>query len=225
MLQLSFYFFSGTIIGSFITCMAERLHAKQSIWNTTRSHCPSCQHVLRVWQLMPIIGVLIQCGRCWDCHTPIGWRSTGIELLTGFLFVTMTMQPPFNMFVLSLGYSTLLFNSLTDYLDWSVYPLTLVPAALLGCWQRPPSFNLPTVLLVGLIIALYLLAWLTTKFGLGDVDVLLLLSCLASPAIVLSSLTLAAFGALVILLLDRSRQRLPFVPFMTWAFVICSQLI
>ncbi|MFC6180654.1 prepilin peptidase [Lactiplantibacillus daowaiensis] len=217
-------FFIGMILGSFLTCMAERLSAGQSIFNTSRSHCPVCQHPLRVWQLMPLIGISCQRGRCFDCHTPISWRSTFIELTTGsLLLITLTDITSLKL-VLYFGYLVLIFNSLTDYLTFNVYPLTLVPPALLGWWVHPLTFTGDTWLVVGLLVALYAVAILTTKFGLGDVDVLVMLTLLASPAVVLSSLTLAACGALLILCLQRSRTHLPFVPFMTWAFILTTQL-
>ncbi|MFC6164660.1 hypothetical protein ACFP3T_08265 [Lactiplantibacillus dongliensis] len=126
---------------------------------------------------------------------------------------------------LLLGYGVLLFNSLTDYLTFSVYPLTLVLPASIGLWLQPPQLNGPFYLLLGLLLSLYLLAKFTHKFGLGDVDILIMLTLLATPAVVLTSLTMAAFGALLILLLDRQRTHLPFVPFLTWGFILCTQLV
>jgi len=221
----SYYFSIGACIGSFITCMAERVSDSQPIFKTAaRSQCPYCNQPLRFWQLIPLVGVLIQRGHCWDCQRPINLRSTLIELLLGCLLAVTLPTMQVNLLPLLLGYIVLLFNSLTDYLTFSVYPLTLIGPAVLGWWLQPPQLDIAFVILLGLLLSLYLLATLTTKFGLGDVDILIMLSLLASPAIVLTSLTLAAVGALTILLLDRHRTHLPFVPFLTWGFIICTQL-
>ncbi|RRK11697.1 prepilin peptidase [Lactiplantibacillus garii] len=201
--------------------MAERTCAARPLLNRQRSVCPTCLRQLRWWQLLPLIGVLIQRGRCWDCHHPINLRSSYVELLCGTLALTSFPQP--NLALLC-GYAVLFFNSLTDTLQFTVYPITLLPPALLGLMGGFPFPDMPLVILGGLLLGLFLLARYSAKFGMGDVDVLLMLSCLAPPVTVITSLTLAAFAALVTFSLDRrSARRLPFVPFMTWGFVLCTQ--
>ncbi len=225
-LLISYYFSIGACLGSFITCMAERVSYRQPIFKSAaRSQCPYCKQNLRVWQLLPLIGVLIQRGRCWDCQHRISLRSTLVELLCGTLLAVTLPTVSLSLVPLLLGYGVLLFNSLTDYLTFSVYPLTLVLPASIGLWLQPPQLNGPFYLLLGLLLSLYLLAKFTHKFGLGDVDILIMLTLLATPAVVLTSLTMAAFGALLILLLDRQRTHLPFVPFLTWGFILCTQLV
>jgi len=220
---ISYYFIIGTCLGSFITCLADRISSGQVILINDRSRCPQCQHQLRIWQLIPILGLILQRGRCYDCHKNISRRSTLIELLFGTLLVTTLSTSPWQQFPLISGYAVLLFNSLTDTLTFDVYPTTLIIPAILGWWQSPPHLELGFIILTVLLLSLYLLAHCTHQFGLGDVDVLVMLSLLASPTIIITSLTIAAIAALLFSILS-SIRRLPFVPFISWGFIISTQL-
>ena len=217
-------FISGACCGSFITCMAERHNGMKSLYTNQRSICPKCQHQLRFWQLIPLLGVCLQRGRCFDCHTQISLRSTWIELICGSLLLLNWQGSLATSAPLLLGYAVLLFNSLTDQAHFAVFPITLIIPALIGLWAHPLTFSLPLLILIILLICLYLLAWQTKKFGAGDVDILVLLVCLASPTLVLNSLILASGAALAVFILPPKRRQLPFVPFMTWAFILLTQL-
>jgi len=221
----SFIFISGACCGSFITCMAERLSDTHSLYTTQRSICPKCRHQLRFWQLIPVLGVLLQRGRCFDCRSRINLRSTWIELIFGCLVLLNWQAPLTTSAPLLLGYAVLLFNSLTDHDHFSVFPITLVPPAIIGVWIHPLIWSVPLFILIGLLISLYLIAWQTKKFGAGDVDILVLLTCLAAPNLVFNSLILASAAALTIFIIQPQRRQLPFVPFLTWAFILTTQLV
>ncbi|WP_137624872.1 prepilin peptidase [Lactiplantibacillus pingfangensis] len=221
----SFIFISGACCGSFITCMAERLSDTHSLYTTQRSICPKCRHQLRFWQLIPVLGVLLQRGRCFDCRSRINLRSTWIELIFGCLVLLNWQAPLTTSAPLLLGYAVLLFNSLTDHDHFSVFPITLVAPAIIGVWIHPLIWSVPLFILIGLLISLYLIAWQTKKFGAGDVDILVLLTCLATPNLVFNSLILASAAALTIFIIQPQRRQLPFVPFLTWAFILTTQLV
>ncbi|MDT7020388.1 prepilin peptidase [Lactiplantibacillus plantarum] len=81
-------FIIGLCLGSFVTCMAERISNGHILISTQRSRCPHCRHQLRFWQLIPLLGILLQRGQCYDCRTPISLRSSLIELLCGSLLAS-----------------------------------------------------------------------------------------------------------------------------------------
>ncbi|WP_047999172.1 A24 family peptidase [Lactiplantibacillus herbarum] len=220
---LGYYFIIGACLGSFITCLAERISSCQPILGNQRSQCPNCHHQLRVWQLIPIIGIVAQRGHCYDCHASINLRSTLIELLFGLLLATNLGPTPWQQLPLIMGYVVLLFNSLTDYLTFNIYPATLIIPGILGYWQSPPRFDSNTLILVTLLLGLYSLARFTHQFGLGDVDVLLMISLMAPAPTIISSLMLASFAALLVSIITTVR-RLPFVPFISWGFIMITQL-
>lgn len=215
-------FWIGACWGSWLTCMAERLSANQSLWRQPRSACPVCHHQLRAWQLIPLVGAAVQGWRCHDCHKPISWYSTLLEALCGWLLM-ISWHAPNQIPLLMLGaYAVLLFNSLTDYLTFDVYPSTLLLPGGLGLLWHPLTLNAAFLSLIGLLVGLSLCALFTNRFGLGDVDVLLMLSTLAPPAVVIESLLLATLAALLIIVSRRTPGPLPFVPFITWGFILCT---
>ena len=216
-------FITGLCLGSFITCMAEHVSNGQALIGRQRSQCPYCCHQLRFWQLMPLLGILLQRGRCYDCQQPISIRSSLIELLCGALLAASS--PSFSLTLpLIVGYLVLIFNSLTDYLTFEVYPLTLLLPAGLGLWQQRPLLTISLYLVMALLMGLYLLARLTPTFGLGDVDVLLMLVFIIPADTLLTCLAIAAVAALVGFIISSPRHRLPFVPFISWSFIMVTQL-
>ncbi len=49
------------------------------------SHCPACQHKIRVWENIPVISYLFLRGKCSACQTSISLRYPAIEFLSGLL--------------------------------------------------------------------------------------------------------------------------------------------
>ncbi|CAM3276568.1 prepilin peptidase [Lactiplantibacillus plajomi] len=218
-------FMLGASLGSWLACMAERQPARDQVQFSNRSHCPHCQHPLRAWQLIPILGLLLQRGRCHDCQHVIPRLSTVVELVTGSLTLALLSQPDrWSQLPLLLSDLVLIFNSLTDIHELSVYPLTLWPPALVGLWHHPPLLDWDSLILICLLVGLYLVARYLHQFGMGDVEVLGMLACVTSATNVLTSLTLAAVAALIIFSCHPVRH-LPFVPFLSWGFIVCTQLL
>ena len=50
-----------------------------------RSHCPSCNAMVKSWQNIPVISYLILGGKCGSCKTPISIRYPLVEIFTGFI--------------------------------------------------------------------------------------------------------------------------------------------
>ena len=80
------FFILGISLGSFYQVIGERLPKNESIINPKHSYCPNCNHMLRWFELIPILSYIIQKGRCRNCKNPISVMYPFIELLTGFLF-------------------------------------------------------------------------------------------------------------------------------------------
>ena len=73
--------FLGLILGSFSSAMTWRIPRGIS-WVSSRSACPSCQHVLSAPDLVPLLSWIFLRGRCRHCRAAIGWRYPLIELVT-----------------------------------------------------------------------------------------------------------------------------------------------
>ena len=83
MIGLLFVF--GLVMGSFFAVVGSRLPKNESIIKP-RSHCDACGHVLKWYELIPILSYVIQFGRCSKCHTKLSIMYPFIELLNGFLY-------------------------------------------------------------------------------------------------------------------------------------------
>lgn len=77
----------GLMIGSFLNVCIYRIPKKESIV-IPRSHCPHCNHQLRIWENIPVISFLMLKGLCSSCKNKISFRYPIIELLTAVLLLT-----------------------------------------------------------------------------------------------------------------------------------------
>ncbi|QMR77354.1 A24 family peptidase [Enterobacter sp. RHBSTW-00175] len=90
----------GAITGSFLGVVAERVPAMvmedEGCGNLLfpGSHCPVCQHSLRVWENIPLLSWLFLRGRCSQCRTAIPLRIFLIELFTALFFGTTAWCVP-----------------------------------------------------------------------------------------------------------------------------------
>jgi len=200
-----------------------------------RSRCPSCGHVVRWYENIPVLSYLGLRGRCSGCGTHISLRYPLIELLTGALFYACAVQGGgwtlataawcgFCATLVALTFidwdTTLLPDSMTQPLVWAG-----LLAAVLG-WTGVP----PTDAIVG-AAAGYLSLWsvywafklVTGKEGMGYGDFKLLAALGAwfgwqalVPIILLSSVVGSVVGIALKLnsRLREGNQYLPFGPFL-----------
>lgn len=83
------YFFLvvlGLAFGSFLNVCIFRLPRHESIL-TPRSHCPSCQHLIRWYDNIPVVSYLVLRGRCRDCRARISPIYPFVEALNALLLV------------------------------------------------------------------------------------------------------------------------------------------
>lgn len=83
----------GGCIGSFLNVVMLR-GAKGDDYVFTPSRCPICQHKIRLWHNLPILGYLLLRGRCYDCKTPIPIRYFLWEVAFAALFVAVGIATP-----------------------------------------------------------------------------------------------------------------------------------
>lgn len=111
-----YIFIIGAIMGSFFNVVAHRLSNNESIIKPG-SHCESCQHLLKWYELIPIISFLIQGGRCRQCHTKLSWWYPLIEIITGlfylFSYLYFGLSPDF--FISLVISSVLVITCITDF--------------------------------------------------------------------------------------------------------------
>ncbi len=83
---LSFIFFIGAIVGSFLNVCIVRLPYEQSVVKP-RSHCVHCQKTIPWYDNIPFLSYIILGGRCRFCKERISFRYFMVEFLTAGTFV------------------------------------------------------------------------------------------------------------------------------------------
>ena len=202
--MINFYFFTiGTCIASFLGLVIDRF-PNQSIL-TPRSHCDHCQHILGVWDLIPIISQLLHRFRCHYCHQTYPFWYCLFEVWSGLLFLAYANG----------------FLSLPQL-------LTLLGAAVLAIYDlrfmEYPLFIwccLHTLVLFlsgsNLLMLVFLLLAIGAHFffiGMGAGDFLLLatFSLSFSSTQILILIQIASILGILVFALKKERDRIPFVP-------------
>ena len=203
-----------------------------------RSHCPTCNHVIRWWQNIPLLGFLILRGRCSSCQARISIRYPAIEGFTAA--VTLAVMWRF-------GVSSVLVPALI--FSWTLIALTFID---LDHFLLPDVMTLPRLWL-GLLgnlaggfcdihsavigaVAGYLTLWVVyhlyrvitgrTGFGHGDFKLLAALGAWLGwhmlPLIILLASVVGAAVGISMITAGRlnSRQPLPFGPYLAGAGLI-----
>ena len=80
----------GLVFGSFYLVVATRLPKEESLV-TSRSHCDNCKHILKWYELIPLISFIIQKGKCRKCGAKISVLAPLIEIVTAFAFAFSTI--------------------------------------------------------------------------------------------------------------------------------------
>lgn len=217
-------FVFGLIVGSFLNVVALRWDSRNF---GGRSKCPNCSKTLRWFELIPIISFLIQGGRCKGCKARISYQYPLIEILTGLIFITVSLWalPVFCIYIVILIYD-LHYKIIPDPLVYSAIVLSLIPILI----------NLPTYKLIDLfagpiLFAFFASIWLLSRgraMGFGDAKLGLSVGLLLGAAVGFSAITMAfwigaAFSLFYILLSKTGfiksakhltmKSEIPFAPF------------
>lgn len=88
MLVNIFVFILGLTVGSFLNVCIYRLPREKSVI-LPRSFCPACATPIRFYDNLPVISYFLLGGKCRSCKKPISPRYPLVELLTGFLFLSI----------------------------------------------------------------------------------------------------------------------------------------
>ncbi|MEM8946158.1 MAG: prepilin peptidase [Planctomycetota bacterium] len=100
--------FIGACVGSFVNVVAYRMPRGESvIW--TPSHCPKCDHPIRAYDNVPVLGWLWLRGKCRDCGASISPRYAIVEFVMGAMFFILAYVELFS------GGANLLGGPLTEF--------------------------------------------------------------------------------------------------------------
>ncbi len=169
-----FSFILGAIIGSFLDVVAMRWGTGKSLEG--RSQCFSCSSTLIWLDLFPILSYFFLRGRCRSCHACISPEHILVELVTGFVFLSLALQYEGQLvyvLLLAVVYSFLIVIGIYDIKhtiipDKLVFVFGILSLGALLFFGDITLWNL----LAGILIPLpFALLWFLSKgrlMGLGD---------------------------------------------------------
>ena len=99
-----------TTLASFVTLCGQRQLNNQLPWSPKHSVCDNCHHPLSWWQLIPILGFIIQRGHCHWCDAKISpffpLSELTIILVTAWTFTSSWYHKPDHLPLLFLHFYT-----------------------------------------------------------------------------------------------------------------------
>ena len=209
----------GACLASFINTVIWRLLNQISLFDPQRSYCDSCHQQLIWWQLIPVIGWLIQKGRCHFCHASIGCYSTFSELINGWLWYELFILDPKIIMALLILSTSLLVCSATDYFAQWIWPIWLIGLFSLFWLLNQKWQWLRLSAAIAILGGLLIMSFLTSNgIGIGDIELIFILQLCTSIKFVATTVLIAA--GLGILSLRSRYQALPFVPYLSLGIVI-----
>ncbi|MFS9180815.1 prepilin peptidase [Streptococcus timonensis] len=217
--MIHFYFFLvGAIIASFLGLVIDRFPEQSIIFPT--SHCDSCQTRLRPLDLIPIVSQVVHRFRCRYCSSSYPFWYALFEFGLGLLFLAFSWE------FLTLGQVILVTAGLTlgiyDF-KHQEYPLLV--------WL---SFHIILMVCCGwnLVMMFFLILGILAHFidiRIGAGDFLYLASCalVFAHTEILILVQFASTTGILAFLLQKKKERLPFVPFLLFAtcMIILSKLL
>lgn len=218
-------FLLGTIIGSFLCLVADRLPKHQSIL-FPGSHCSFCDQTLRPLELIPVVSIILQDFRCVHCRHKLPLRYLFCEVFTGCLFVLflpeLSWQNGWLLFWVLSSYVLAMIDYDTFLVDGRILifsGLTLICVALLLGW--PLHWTYPLIM----IASFYLLQkLLPNSMGSGDLWIIALWSLFLQIDELLIILIVASGSGILFYILQRLRKKvlteIPFVPFLFFALLV-----
>jgi len=240
-----FSFLIGLTIGSFLNVLIVRVPKDESIVFPA-SHCPTCNNPLKFWHNIPLLSWILLKGKCSFCKTSISKMYPTVELITGFIFLVVSLKEGISVdwFAISLIFSLLFALSIIDFKYYAV-PDSLNFTAL-GLALLLPLFNfaydyltldvqnfaiyqkmLITNFKDSAIMALsfFLLGFIVKKIikkdALGEADIIIagtMGALLGFPSVLIAIYT-SALLAIIPALFARNHM-IPFVPFLALATLI-----
>ena len=231
------FFLLGLLFGSFYNVVGLRLSKNESII-FPRSHCTNCNHILKWYELIPVLSYIFLRGRCKNCKTKISIMYPAIELFTAVLFSVCFYKYGFSLeLILGLLLSSLFIIVTVSDLNYYIIPdvIIIVFGILIFIYNIITKGFVDACVYIIYGIMIFLLMYLLMIFGNavfkeeslggGDIKLMGILGMIHKPIISVTSLALASLIALPvsIFFLKKNKDRIiPFGPFLVAALLIIT---
>ena len=217
--MIHFYFFLvGAVIASFLGLVIDRFPEQSIIFPA--SHCDFCHTRLRPLDLIPIVSQVVHRFRCRYCNSSYPFWYALFEFGLGLLFLAFSWE------FLTLGQLILITAGLTlgiydiqhqEYplIVWLIFHLILM---VCSSWNLTMAF----FLILGIIAHV-----IDIRIGAGDFLFLASCALIFSLTELLILIQFASTTGILVFLLLKKKERLPFVPFLLLAacMIILGKLL
>ena len=229
-------FIFGSIWGSFSNVCIRRIPNNTSVIKG-RSHCPSCNKLIKWYDNIPLLSFLILKAKCRDCSTTIDVKYFIIELISALNFVLIFYLFGFSsttilLFILSIGFLIIFFIDLKHFIipNEITYPLMML--GFLKSFDPNLNLNLFPNFIDSLIggflgyIIIWLVIFIYKKFrnkegmGLGDAKLVSLIGFwfgwISIPFVIFFSSAIALIKVIPDLIKNKKNlsSEIPFGPYL-----------
>ncbi len=234
-IYITCFFILGLVMGSFYCVLGIRIPEKRDFL-FSRSRCDSCNHELKLYEMIPVISYIVQEGKCRYCKEKIPSILPLVELATGLLYAVSFISFGFSLdFLLALFIISLFMIVLVSDLTYLIIPdsiLLFFTLSFLGIQYFRVGLEETLIhLLIGafLFVLMYLIMCLGNKMfkkeslGGGDIKLLFLFGLILDPLLGTISIFLGSLIALpisIILYLNYKENIIPFGPFLLLSFLL-----
>lgn len=224
-------FLFGLIIGSFLNVCIYRIPEGISII-TPRSFCPKCKHTLSWEDNIPLLSYILLKGKCRYCNEKISFQYPLVELITGITFLLFYLKFGFSFdFFIFIAITSLLLIAMFIDLRFMILPdVVMIPSIVISiiyAFIHGFPYNLITALIFASMF--YILRVIFKGgLGLGDVELIIIISLLLGFYRTLSVIVVSSFiGTLYgIYLIKKGRaemkSKIPFGPFLITSFLLVA---
>lgn len=204
-LILSLLFLLGSCVGSFCNVLIYRIPKGEEFVRTS-SHCMTCGHVLRWYELIPLVSWLAQRGRCRACGTKLSVQYPVVEVLNGLMWLLTGWLFWGDWLTVGLYcalYSLLMVLSVIDWRTFTIpngLNLAIFLLGLVRVATDPSNWSTYLIGMLSVSLVFLLLHILTGGGGLGMGDVKLVAGAgllLGWPKMLLAVLAGSLSGAVI----------------------------
>lgn len=223
-----FFFILGTVLASFINATLYRIDNEYKYPDILikSSHCEKCKHPLSWVDLIPILGFVINKGRCKYCKTLINAYYPISELLLGLSFLAIyAYSLPSYTYVIVIFLFVLCFFDVKELaVPKNVTHIFLAFCLVIFLF----NFELPNLYLpIAIAILLFAINFFKKSFGIGDILIILGLGILISwkQTVVFFWLSIAiallySLGYIAFTNTELKKAKIPMVPFLSIAYIL-----
>ena len=166
----------GLCVGSFCNVLIYRLPGNEEFVRTP-SHCMTCGHVLKWYELFPVFSWVLQGGKCRSCGTKLSPQYPIVELLNGTMWLITAWLYAGDWLTVALYcglFSLLLVITVIDWRTFTIPNGLNLAILILGIVRLTTDFSNWSLYLIGMVsvsLVFLLLHILTGGNGLGMGDV------------------------------------------------------